>query len=313
MITILYTMDYKYKYYKYKMKYLNLIGGENINLKVKIIGIAGIVSPPFKPVSIDTMSSFKDLISTYNDKIIKNLGTEYNIVIFDKLTQTSIAYDYTTQIKDMNIVDNSEVILQYIKIVKPIDIGIKILENLLKFLEEKTIKQQTEKQQVIISEMSFNTTLDSYEKNVIQQLQYKNIDYDKNDITIVLYDMAFFMDEKKYVQFYDFLNVHEEDVEPEIRHELVIPPNKIRKYVKNKDDILKRVVENITHKNKANALLHVGEVFRKIRERLDNKKITFYVINLEITNYEEYKKMMKKYETNFNIYNFDGSKSNFDM
>lgn len=176
------------------------------------------------------------------------------------------------------------------KITKIDSIDESTLENLFEYL----LRKLGDNNQVIVSLFSKNMT-DVIPKNIGQQFQVSNIRKSKyiDEYVYVLLDLNFFVDTDYTRQFYELLDCKDTKItEIKIDSDNI---NKIKKYelynidFKPSDDEKKnRYFQYFVD----NVMIH-----------FDKKIVTFYVVKCDISN--SVLKMLKRYETNFDIFGFE--------
>jgi hypothetical protein len=171
------------------------------------------------------------------------------------------------------------------KITKIDSIDESTLENLFEYL----LRKLGDNNQVIVSLFSKNMT-DVIPKNIGQQFQVPNIIKSKyiDEYTYVLLDLNFFVDDDTR-QFYELLDCKESKIT-----EIKIDKNKIKKYELCNIDFKHSEDEK---KNK-----YFQYFVDNVMIHFDNKIVTFYVVKCDIS--DSMLKMLKRYKTNFDIFNF---------
>jgi len=172
------------------------------------------------------------------------------------------------------------------KIIKADSIDESTLENLFEYL----LRKLGDNNQVIVSLFSKNIT-DVIHKNIGQQFQVPNIRKYKyiDEYIYVLLDLNFFVDNDYTRQFYELLDCKDSKI-TEIKID-----NKIKKYELCNIDFKYSKEEK---KNK-----YFQYFVDNVMIHFDNKIVTFYVVKCDIS--DSVLKMLKRYETNFDIFNFD--------
>ena len=289
-------MDYKNKYYKYKNKYKELskyMYGGNKNLIIDINGNHNYY------YNDDT--TIKDLIDFINKKINSKLYINEFILKREYNSEEII-------LNDKNSNGKVSEIFKYIKYkLMPPKKKIEYDETDKQIFTNLLIQVSSDKtfDKIIISEFSCNIESSelSIEKNILQQFQYTNFaGYHKN-IVIILYDKIFFKNNYN-IQFYELVeNIVEVPVEENI---YLNKKEKIKKFIyNNKDKEFKSKNYEDNYNNKY--------IFKLNNTEMQNKNITFYVLNYElitddITKNNSAQEILKNNNIeNIDIYNFEGN------
>ena len=283
-------MDYKSKYYKYKLKYKNLknlIGGGDMQIYIND------KSYTYYYKEDDVIN---DLIKFINDKLKQN-NSEFILGNYFKSTEKIIinTSNANNKIKDM-FTGSKYNLLPPSKQIVIDDISRKIFTNLLIAVSTKIPKYD----KIIISEFSCNIEpqIIAIDKNIMQQFQ-PHVFGSENNITIILYDKLFFHN-KFNIQFFDLVeNIKEIPVEEDIK---IGTHDKIKKFVYNKDD-REFIAKTDTEYNR--------KYIQKLNKTgMQYRNIIFYVVNHELVINDDYPQKIIKDNNidNIDIYYFGGEK-----
>lgn len=283
-------MDYKSKYYKYKLKYKNLkklIGGGDMQIYINDERYTYY----YKEDSV-----IQDLILFINNKLESN-RTEFTLGNYLKPMEKIIinVSNANNKIKDI-FTGNKYNLLPPPKQIGNDDISRKIFTKLLVTISKKIPKYD----KIIISEFSCNIEphISAIDKNITQQFQ-PHVFGSENNIVIILYDKLFFRN-KYNIQFYELIkNIKEVSVEEDIR---IGTHDKIKKFVY---DIYDRrfIAKTDTEYN--------HKYIEKLNKTgMQNKNIIFYVLNHELVLDDDYpqKILHDNNIDNIDIYYFEGEK-----